>query len=421
MALDLLTRIKLGEDSIFELKELVFNGKKVAAPHRDSLADEIGAFANSEGGTIILGVADKTREIIGIPCEQLDIVEKWAQEIVRDLIEPLLTVGIFREILEDKALLRIEVPKSIFAPHKSANGYFYRLGSSKREMSTEYLARLFQQRSQSRMIRFDETPVDNTSIKDLSPPLILQLLGSFFFVGTEMNIEADETLLDLAKLHVLSNESKDAKITVAGILMGSRAPQKFLPNAYIQAVCYTGLSRDAAYQIDARDITGPLPAQIHDALHFVKRNMQTPARKILGREDFPQYDLRAVFEAIVNAVAHRDYSIYGSTIRLHMFADRLEISSPGLLSNTMTLDRMPLMQSTRNELIASLLARCKVEDSEIQRVYIMDKRGEGVPLIQKRSHDLSGKEPIYKMVGHELQLTIFAQTKPEEKDSPTRE
>lgn len=415
MALDLPTRIKLGEDSTLEFKELVFKGDKIAAPHRDSLADEIGAFANSEGGTIILGIADKTREIVGIPLDQLDIAEKWAHDIVCDLIKPLLTASIFREIVEDKTILRIEIPKSIFAPHKSVNGYFYRVGSSKREMSTEYLVRLFQQRSQSRMIRFDETSVDNTSVKDLNPLLVLRLLGSIFSRGHDINLNSDSTLEDLAKLHVLTSEKQDAKVTVAGVLMGCVAPQKFLPNAYIQAICYGGLVRDAQDQVDAKDITGPLDEQIHGALRFVKLNMRTPARKILGREDFPQYSLRAVFEAIVNAVAHRDYSIYGSKIRLHMFADRLEISSPGALPNSMTVESMALVQATRNELLTSLLARCKVEDSDIARSrgYIMDKRGEGVPLIKRLSKELSEKDPIFEMVGEELQLTIFAQVKPE--------
>ncbi len=412
MAMDLLARIKLGEDSILEFKEVKLKGDKVIAPHRDSLADEIGALANSEGGTIILGVADKTREIVGIPLNQLDIAEKWTQDIIFDLLKPSLKADLFKEMVEGNAILRVEIPKSLFI-HKSPSGYFHRIGSSKREMSPEYLARLFQQRSQTRMIRFDETPVPRTSVKDLNPVLTSNLVGStgdlYKYNSNlgQMNVEL------LAKLHLLESDEKDAQATVAGILMASLAPQNFLPNAYIQAICYSGLKRDTRDQMDVQDITGPLDQQIRDALHFVKRNMQTPARKVVAREDFPQYSLRAVFEAIVNAVAHRDYSIYGSKIRLHMFANRLEISSPGSLPNSMNIERMPFMQATRNEVISSLLARFIMRDSTIARGYVMDKRGEGVPIILSESEALSGKKPVYHLVGEELQLTIFAQVKPE--------
>jgi hypothetical protein len=103
----------------------------------------------------------------------------------------------------------------------------------------------------------------------------------------------------------------------------------------------------------------------------------------MGRRDVPQYALDAVFEAITNAVAHRDYSIYGSKVRLRMFSDRLELYSPGALPNTLDLDSLPYRQISRNDTITSLLARCPVADVEwlkTSRTTIMDRRGEGVPL-----------------------------------------
>jgi predicted HTH transcriptional regulator len=197
--------------------------------------------------------------------------------------------------------------------------------------------------------------------------------------------------------------------TVSGVLLCTDQPQTFLPSALIQAVAYGGTDRDADKQLDSQDITGPLDRQILDALHFVERNMRTPARKAMGREDQPQYSLRAMLEAIVNAVAHRDYSIYGSKIRLHMFSDRLELSSPGAIPNTMTVESMPLRQSTRNELIASLLARCPVEMERYGRRLMMDKRGEGVPIILKEGLKLSGREPVFEVIDDsEVRLTVYA-------------
>jgi predicted HTH transcriptional regulator len=137
--------------------------------------------------------------------------------------------------------------------------------------------------------------------------------------------------------------------------------------------------------------------------------------KAPNRIETPQFSMNAVFEAVVNAVAHRDYSIYGSKIRLHLFADRLELFSPGTIPNTMTIDSISERQSARNELISSLLARCpmNVDANGSQRNFIMDKRGEGVPIILAESERLSGKRPEYRLLDDaEVKLTIFAAEPP---------
>ena len=127
---ELIEKIILGEDSLIEFKREM--------PHRNSMADEIAAFANTQGGMILIGI-DDNREIVGIELQKLDSVEKTVVEICNDSIEP--TVPIFTEKLRigDKNLLKIEVPRSLFV-HKTSNGYFTRQGSSKREMSTDQLA-----------------------------------------------------------------------------------------------------------------------------------------------------------------------------------------------------------------------------------------------------------------------------------------
>jgi len=139
--------------------------------------------------------------------------------------------------------------------------------------------------------------------------------------------------------------------------------------------------------------------------------MKIRAVKEPGRIETPQYSLNAVFEAVVNAVAHRDYSVYGSKIRLHIFSDRLELYSPGSIPNTMSIESISLRQASRNELLSSLLARCRMNfDAEgSKRVFIMDKRGEGVPIILSESFELSGKKPEYFLIDDaELKLTIFS-------------
>ena len=205
--------------------------------------------------------------------------------------------------------------------------------------------------------------------------------------------------------------------TVAGVLMGTGDPRRWLPSAYIQAVAYRddAILPDAEgtpYQLDAQDVVGPLDRQITEACRFVARNMRTEAFKDQGRKDRPQYDMAAVFEAIVNAVAHRDYSIRESKIRLRLFASRLEIYSPGALANSLSLDSLRYRQATRNDAITSLLLKCPVPDEtwlRVARSNLLERRGEGVPIILDRSEELSGSSPVYRMIDDaELLLTMFA-------------
>ena len=410
---DLLKQIALGEDSVLELKAVELSGNKVIAPHRDGMADELAAMANTASGIIVLGVDDKSRAIQGIPPEKLDSVEDWLRAICNDSIDPPLDCVIRKLRVPDrdgceKLIIRIDVPRSLFV-HKSPNGYFRRIGSSKREMKPDVLARLFQQRSQARLIRFDEQAVPGTTIEDLNPTLWRRF-------RTVLSPTDDREFLEKMKL-IVRDEDGATRATVSGLLLAADVPESFMSTAFVQAVCYRGTERNAAYQLDAKDISGPLDAQIRDACKFVERNMRVFAIKAPHRIETPQFSMNAVFEAVVNAVAHRDYSIYGSKIRLHLFSDRLEIFSPGTIPNTMTIESISERQSARNELISSLLARCPMNVDAIgsRRSFIMDKRGEGVPIIITESEKLSGRKPEYLLIDDaELKLTIFAAQSPHE-------
>ena len=410
----LLEKIRLGEDSFLECKEMVFAGKKVKGPGRDELVDELAAFANARGGVLVLGVHDKTREVVGIPATHLDLAEQYAAEIVRDSVKPPLYPVIERMELpatdgKPRLVLRIEVARSLFV-HLSPGGYLHRVGSSKRVMESDYLARLFQQRSQARLIRFDEQVVPDATLEDLDPDLV----DRFRTPRTQ-----DDRPTLLRKLGMaMADEGGTLRPSVAGVLLGAQHPEQWLRHAFIQAVAYRGervgdAGANQTYQLDARDICGALDAQVLEACRFVLRNQRVAARKAAGRIDLPDYDITAVFEAVVNAVAHRDYSMHGSKIRLRMFSNRLELYSPGGIPNTMTVETLAYRQASRNETITSLLARCTVPGGiaglETQRAAMMDRRGEGVSLILERSERLSGTAPRYELIDEsELRLTIFA-------------
>ena len=408
---DIIKQISLGEDSVLELKTVDFGGDKITGPHRNSMADELAAMTNTHTGVVLLGVDDKSKAIYGIPRDKLDIVETWLRSICNDLVEPPLDcvirkMPITSEDGSEKVIVRVDVPRSLFV-HQSPGGYFRRIGSSKRRMKQDMLARLFQQRSQVRLIRFDEQTVPNAKSNDLNSKLWKRF-------RTVISPTDDQVFLEKLKLLAM-DEDNVLRPTVSGVLMASNAPESFISSAFIQAVCYRGTERNAAYQLDAIDITGSLDIQIQEACKFVERNMRVYAIKAPNRIETPQFSMNAVFEAIVNAVVHRDYSVYGSKIRLHLFADRLEIFSPGSIPNTMTVDSLSERQASRNELLSSLLARCPMNVNAIgsQRSFIMDKRGEGVPIIITESEKLSGRKPVYLLLDDaELKLTIFAAKSP---------
>ena len=396
--------IYLGEDSTIEFKREL--------PHRQSLADEITAFANARGGVILIGVDDDS-EIVGINRQDLDRAEQTVVEICRDTITPMVHIVTEKLWIDDKNLLKIEVPRSLFV-HESSGRYFIRQGSSKRRMPPEQLGRLLQSRSQARIISFDEQFVPNTHKDTLRETLYQRFI-------TEGAIDREKIEDLLLKRRLLVKEGQEYRASVAGLLMCHDRPDDYLYNSFIQAVFYNGVERDANYQTDAKDFRGTLDQQIVDAFKFVERYNQVSARKEIGRVDQPQYSMRAVFEAVVNAVVHRDYSKAESKIRLFMFTDRLELYSPGALANTLTVDDLRYNQATRNELLARLLSEITLDDdmgAQVVRQHFLERRGEGVGIILNESEKLSGKTPAYELFGEELCLTIFAaKSLQEEKES----
>ena len=393
--------IRLGEDNHWEFKEIVFAENKPKSPSRDDLADEFAAFANTDGGVVLCGVTD-SGDIQGMSREQMDELERLLTEICTDTIKPSIRPAIFRrEIEEGKPFLLVEVPQG-YALHDSPGGGYHRVGSSKRKMTSDERLRLAQKCGQTRFLWFDKQPVPETGFGSLDESLWKPLLSAEGAAAPELALE---------KMGLLANDQNGTtRATVASVLLCTRSPEEWLPNACISATCYRGKDR-ASGQIDTQIITGPLNRQIAEAVAFTRRNMRVGAYKNPARTDLPQYSERALFEAIVNAVVHRDYAIQGSRIRISMFANRLEINSPGSLPNNLTIDSMDVRQSTRNEALASMLGRISVGDIQGsgERQFFMERRGDGVPTILRETRDLSGQNPEYQLIDNsDLVLTIPA-------------
>lgn len=397
---DIRNRLSLGEDSRWEFKQIEFSGDRPKSPPRDALADEMTAFANAEGGVILCGVSD-SGELQGMSSEQAAALNLLLAEVSSDAIEPSLRIHIHHRKLDGKLLVVAEVPRGN-SMHECAGRAYVRVGSSKRRMGGDERLRLIQSRIQSRYLWYDRQMIDNTGFETLLERLWAPLLS---LTGGRNPRRA------LKKLKLLtSDENGVDRATVAGVLLCTDSPQDWIPNATIMATIYRGKDRASA-QLDAKEIQGPLPVQIADAVQFVGRNMRVPARKTPAREENPQYSLAAVFEAIVNAVVHRDYSMFARRIRISMFQDRIEIDSPGLLPNGMTIDEMGSSQAARNNALTDVFGRIPVGNipGSEHRVHMMEKRGDGVSIIFNKTQELVGIRPGYRIVdGTNLVLTIPA-------------
>ena len=383
-----------GEDSQTEFKELRLSGRGVQAPNAESVAGEMVAFANADGGTFFLGVNDAGAPL-GIPQEHLDAVERWFLNIATENCDPPIRPIVRKHVVqvkgECKHLILSEIPRGLYVHRTTGGRYYQRIGSTKRDLTPSELARLFQQRGREYV--FDERAVHAASVSDLNQ----HRLEAFF--GRSQTIP----WLDLLRnTRVITPDEQGAdRPTVAGLLAFATEPADFLPSCSIEAACYAGAELSSDHLRRVERLAGTAPDQIDAATAFVTQFMQE------GRagDGAPAYDVDVVDEAIVNAVAHRDYAIGGSKIRLFLFADRLELYSPGGLPNTLTLTDMPYRTFTRNQLLVSFLSR---QRSKRTGEAFLESRGEGVRKILRQGEAHSGRRPEYQLFGDELRLTLWA-------------
>lgn len=405
--LEILDQLRAGEDARAEFKDVRLGDRSVVSPNTEDMAGEMVAFANAEGGVIFLGV-DDNGVVHGLPHDQAQIIEQSVVNIATNNCEPAVRPILRKEILpradgSEGLVMLVEIKHGLYVHRTFGGRYYLRVGTTKRDLTPQELARLFQQRG--RAFVFDEQPVPTAAIEDLHRPSLEH------FSGGSSSIPWHDLLRNTRI--VAADEDGIERPTVAGLLVFGSAPQSCLASACIDAAVYRRDQLTSENLVHAQRIDGRVDEQIDDATAFVERFMLKPARKPAGREDFPQYDLGAVHEAIVNAVSHRDYSLSGSRIRIFMFADRLELYSPGGLPNTLTLETMQFRVFTRNQLLVTFLSRTR--SRRTGRAFL-ESRGEGVRRILEAGERHSGRTPVYELFGEELRLTIWAKPSPHEDD-----
>ena len=354
-----------------ELLEIIGSGensgvefKRDNIPIQD-LAREIVAFVNYQGGMILLGVEDDGK-ISGI---QRQNIEEWVMEACRTKVEPeiipyyeTVALGNGKRI----AIVRISSgPVKPYAMLHHGHRYYYiRAGSTVREAGREELLRLFQASGRATV---DLQPVPGATLADLDP----RRLRQYFEDILEQRIpKQDDEWCHLLEIVDLITEANGMSIpTVAGMLLFGKNVKRFLPQAGIRAVAYPGKEKDYAV-IDDEILRGPmLPlleknreglverGLVEQAEDFTRRNIGVKAYLDLGRRvEKRDYPLDVVREIIVNALVHRDYTIAGTDIMLAIYSDRLEITSPGRLPNTVTIEGIKRGQRyARNQILVYIM------------------------------------------------------------------
>ena len=391
----ILDQLRAGEDGRTEFKEVRFGDRGVLSPNTEDLADELAAFANAEGGVVFLGV-DDSGAVTGIPLAKMNVVEHWLLNVATHNCDPPIRPLVRKAVLpgdgaKDERIVLVEVARGLYVHRTSGGRYYTRVGSTKRDLAPSELARLFQQRGREYV--FDEQLVLAATVGNLSRNRLEAFFGRSPIIPW----------LDLLRNTRVVSRDEDGvdRPTVAGLLVFATEPTEFLASGSIEAACYHGTRLSSEDLIHAERLAGPVSDQIDAGIAFVARFMPTGVSAGAGA----RYDIDVVDEAIVNAVAHRDYAIAGSKIRLFLFADRLELYSPGKLPNTITLQDMPYRTFTRNQLLVSFLSR--IRSKRTGQVFL-ESRGEGVRKILKDGEAHSGRRPKYELFGDELRLTLWA-------------
>lgn len=359
---------------------------KSAQVHSESLAKEMVAFANSEGGLILLGVEDNG-VISGLPVAEKNF-EEWVANIARQNVVPGLDVSIDRAELDGKAILVIDIPKGRDKPYQTRqNQFLIRIGSTNRTATQGELMRLFQQ---SGMFHFDLQPVERTSITDLNFTKLDQ-----YFSMYEIDLSKEED-----KVRILQNTdilSESGQVTVGGLLIFGINPQRYLYNASITFAHFVGNDLDEEL-LDKQVITGTLDIQVDTALAIIKNHIRQPSR-IEGTKTVDQvfqYPEKVFRELLVNACVHRDYSIHGSRTRVFMFDDRIEFMSPGRLPNSVSIEKAKLGVSfARNPVILKFM----------ENLRYIDKMGRGLPMVYRTATN-AGKFVEFSEFGEEFKVVL---------------
>lgn len=379
--MDLLDLLKRGEGKTLEFK------RDLSSPI--GALKTIVAFANTAGGTLLLGVEDRTGHVRGVP-DALDTEERLAN-LISDSLSPRLVPDI--EVLPWRRtqLLAVQVHPSPARPHYLTRdgpeqGVYVRVGSTNRRADAELIQEL---RRAARGESFDEQPLPDLD----SEALDFRAASESFAPLRKL------TRHDLESLRLVARHQGRAVPTVGGlILFGlNEHRDRTFPDAWIQAGRFGGV--DKSRIVDRTEIRALPIRAIEDAIGFIEKHTQHGAEiGRVRRTDRRSVPPVAVREAVINAVAHADYSQRGAPIRIAIFDDRLEIESPGLLPLGLTIEDLHRgVSKLRNRVIGRVF----------HSLGLIEQWGSGVQRMTTACREAGLAEPCFEEIATRFRVTIF--------------
>ena len=354
-----------------------------------TMGESVSALANGSGGLVILGLSEKHgfRPAEGFKARPMfDAMS----ELCSDRLIPPVRAKIDIVEFEGSELVVADIPevspqdKPCYVASKGMYaGSFIRVGDGDRLLTHYEVDRLNEERSQP---KHDLAIVDGATLADLDGSLVSGLLRR----QRETHPRVFARMTDeqaLLALNVLAKTPENGVgVTLAGLLALGTYPQHFYPRLTVTFTCYPGVSRasvDGTKFVDSQSMAGPIPAVLLDTVAAVRKNMRVGGRLEGGlRYDSPDYPLDAVRELVCNALMHRDYSPMGcgSQVQVNLYADRLEVLSPGGLYGAVTVDSLGEagISSTRNRYLAELLESTPYDGGG----FVAENRGTGFSLVE---------------------------------------
>ena len=333
------------------------------------LASEMVALLNLRGGHILLGV-EEDQTVSGLTRDPRK-AEEWVMEVARVHIQPA-TIPYWETIRWDSDTIIGIVSLSEDAPDKpykvkkgSAWVTKVRVGTTTRDATREEEARLYQQ---SGLIEYGLKPVQGAEATVFDYRRLRDYFERVLGWSPLGDPESEEWRTQLVNLDLAVRRHQRTAPTVNGVLLFGNNPKRFVSQSGIRAICYAGQEPDYATRAD-EDLRGPLvplldrggaalePGLVDQAWDFVRRNTN-PAAHLEGlrRADRWEYPKSVIREVVTNALVHRDYSIVGTDISLTIYSNRLEVTSPGRLPNTVTPEGMRSgMRYARNQTLVNVM------------------------------------------------------------------
>ena len=338
--------VACGETSKVQFKEILDN--------KDSIAAEMVAMSNAEGGQIFFGIKDKTGEICGLDFAKIQETGNKLAIIASDFVKPQIfittEVVTLQTDAEKKRVLVATIEKGIAKPYKDRNGIIWvKQGGDKRKLTdNNEQIRLFQQSGQ---LYVDEMIVPYTSFEDIDKEKVIEYLTKID--GFERDKE-DITPQLCKNINILKND----KLTLGGLMFFGKKPQKYRPAFCVKAVSFVGNELSGTQYRDSQEITGTVPKMFDDVMYFFNRNLHhTQQGQNFNNDGILEISETALQELVQNALTHRDYSI-NAPVRIFIFDNRVEIISPGILPNSLTIENIKMGNAVvRNNLVVSYASK----------------------------------------------------------------